>query len=206
MSRKRKKRSTPGIRHDEKARSRIKYLMANEEKLFRQVIAKRRINEHIFFLFLLETGIRLNEAEKLLVKDVLGPNGLNPSFFSHTSKNGWPKKREIPISEILSEALVVYFEWRGPIEPNQSLFVSSKNKTINRFYLQCLCKKMMTAIGRPDCSIHSLRHTFAKRLMRKGVGLTIIKELMGHRYISTTEIYTEPGREELFDALRSSVN
>jgi integrase len=42
----------------------------------------------------------------------------------------------------------------------------------------------------PDCTFHSLRHTFASRLVMAGVDLPTVKELMGHKDIKMTLRYT----------------
>jgi site-specific recombinase XerD len=43
--------------------------------------------------------------------------------------------------------------------------------------------------GIPHLTWHDLRHTFASRLRMKGVDLAMIKELLGHKTITTTERY-----------------
>ena len=40
-----------------------------------------------------------------------------------------------------------------------------------------------------NCTLHTLRHTFASRLVKAGVGLWTVQELMGHKDISMTLRY-----------------
>jgi len=49
---------------------------------------------------------------------------------------------------------------------------------------------------------HTLRHTFATRLMEK-VSLRIVQELLGHKSIQSTQVYTHPNSEHLKSAIES---
>ena len=48
---------------------------------------------------------------------------------------------------------------------------------------------------------HTLRHSFASRLAQEGVSLYVIKELLGHSSITTTEIYSHLNVESLRGAI-----
>ena len=52
-----------------------------------------------------------------------------------------------------------------------------------------------------ELHFHSLRHSFASNLAQQGVSLYVIKELLGHSSISTTEIYSHLNMETLRDAI-----
>jgi site-specific recombinase XerD len=52
---------------------------------------------------------------------------------------------------------------------------------------------------------HVLRHTFAKNLVDAGVGLEKVADLLGHRRLETTRIYTRPGERDLERAVEAIV-
>lgn len=65
----------------------------------------------------------------------------------------------------------------------------------------------------PDIVIHSLRHHACSALIRAGVDLSVVRDLMGHRDISTTQIYLHAtgqalheGADSLESSLESSLN
>jgi len=49
--------------------------------------------------------------------------------------------------------------------------------------------------------VHILRHTFGKRMVKKNVNLSTIKELMGHENIQTTMIYARSDEKGMIEAV-----
>lgn len=48
---------------------------------------------------------------------------------------------------------------------------------------------------------HTLRHSFASLLVQKGVSLYVVKELLGHEDLATTQIYSHLQKQNLKDAI-----
>ncbi len=57
--------------------------------------------------------------------------------------------------------------------------------------------------GLPDAVFHALRHTFATRLVEKGVNLRVVQRLTGHSSLAMVQRYTHPTEESLREAVAS---
>ncbi len=154
------------------------------------------------YIFAFHTGMRLGEIINLQWNQVSLPDRLirviNTDEFTTKGK----KERVIPINETLfklvSNRLPKYFNLQEPG------YVFNKNGfKFNGDYLSKKFKKAVraTKIINPKFHLHDLRHSFASYLAKNGVSLFIIKELLGHKDIKTTQIYAHL----TVDSLRTAV-
>ena len=76
------------------------------------------------------------------------------------------------------------------------LFLSRFDKPLSRQSVFKMIKKQALIAGvRKDISPHTLRHSFATHLIENGADLLVVKEMLGHESITTTEIYTHVDTE-----------
>jgi integrase len=128
-----------------------------------------------FLVFLLHTGCRRNEAlgltwgdidlerRQIMVRGTVGKMG---------------KRRTIPVSEILFEALS---NWHA--ERKGHLFPSYRSNQISMKF-----RHWAKRIGlREGISLHSMRATFASVLIQKGVDIYTVSKLLGHSSVKVTE-------------------
>jgi integrase/recombinase XerD len=74
---------------------------------------------------------------------------------------------------------------------------------LNEDYVSKKFKKAVRACKLNDkVHFHTLRHSFASLLVQKGVSLYVVKELLGHEDLATTQIYSHLQE----DNLRQAVN
>ncbi len=105
-------------------------------------------------------------------------------------KNGKGKKdRMVSLSQTLKEILKLYFD---QYQPAYWLFEGQNRKhQYSPSSLQKVVKKAAHLAGiTKKVTPHTLRHCFATHLMDSGVGIRYIQELLGHKDIKTTLIYT----------------
>ena len=126
------------------------------------------------FFFYRETGLRLREP----FIATLDGNWLD---IPNTSKGKRP--RSIELDDFLIQIFEELREWAD----NCGLVKGSRGRHLSK-----KLKKVMRKCGIPETKhFHSLRHTFAVRQVVTGVPMAMIQSMMGHRSISTTEIYAE---------------
>ena len=92
-------------------------------------------------------------------------------------------------------------------ENKKYLFLSIRNKPINKRTVELLVKKHITNAEILDNTYtpHKLRHTAATLMYKHGnVDIRSLQNILGHENISTTQIYTHIDDDKLRDAVRSN--
>lgn len=170
---------------------------------------RRSIRNRAIALLMLEAGLRIGEVVNLRVSDLVYNSQPVTSIIisAEISKND--RERQIPVSVRLSEAIseCVRYLWTDFLIPDvcSAFFMSEPSKPlsarqIERFILANALKSIHRRIHP-----HVLRHTFASRLMRK-TNSRVVQELLGHKNITSTQIYCHPNNEDLTTAINSVGN
>jgi site-specific recombinase XerD len=55
-----------------------------------------------------------------------------------------------------------------------------------------------------NASVHTLRHTFATHMVKKGTKLDVVRQALGHESLETTSIYVDLAREVIDNELRQN--
>jgi integrase len=158
---------------------RIRYLLDEEEKRLREVIARRFPIHMPSLTVALKTGMRKGEQFSLEWPEVSFDR--NRIFLDET-KNG--SNREIPMSKICREALLLL---RKQGDGKGRIFHSKYGEPLNdpRTWFELAIEEAKI----PNFTWHDLRHTFCSRLIMAGVDLKTAQTLMGHKTISMTARY-----------------
>ncbi len=78
------------------------------------------------------------------------------------------------------------------------LFINTKGKRITVRGIFFIIEKRARQCGLPiNISPHTLRHSFATELLNQGADIRAIQEMLGHKNLSTTQIYTHTTKERL---------
>ncbi|MBK7380318.1 MAG: tyrosine-type recombinase/integrase [Ignavibacteriales bacterium] len=62
--------------------------------------------------------------------------------------------------------------------------------------------QLLTFFDSIQIHLHTLRHSFASNLVQKGASLYVVKELLGHEDIKTTQIYSHLTKSSLSNAIQ----
>jgi len=78
------------------------------------------------------------------------------------------------------------------------LFLNKSGNKLSRQFIWKIVKKYVSLAGLDkNVKPHTLRHSFATHLLESGLDLRIVQELLGHKNLSTTEIYTHIDRKQI---------
>lgn len=153
------------------------------------------VRDRAILALLYGTGIRATECATLRREDV----DLDAQTVTVTGKGG--RRRTIPLNGRVVAALRLYERVRGAALPAAPYFRSRRGRAMSR---NAIYERVRTLALRADIkkrmSPHRLRHTFATHLVRAGVGLVTIRDLLGHRLITSTQIYLHVTAHDLREA------
>lgn len=147
------------------------------------------IRDRAMFEVLYASGVRVSELVGLTLAEV----NLNSGWLSVTGKGD--KIRLLPLGEHALKSLNNYLAIRSDFlvgrSDCQAVFLSEQGGFMTRHNFWHLVKKYANLAGiQKDISPHTLRHAFATHLVNHGADLRSVQLLLGHRDLSTTQIYT----------------
>lgn len=105
------------------------------------------------------------------------------------------KERTIPIYESAAQAVRAYLDEGRPHlirnHREQALFVNRRGERLTRQGFWLILKQYARQAGIDYVTPHTLRHSFATHMLKGGMSLRHVQELLGHANISTTQVYTQ---------------
>ncbi len=116
------------------------------------------------------------------------------------------RERLCPVGPMAMEWLLRWKVVRRPDKPGDpALFLNHRGKrlttrSVGRIFQDHLVRQGLDPLASP----HTLRHSFATHLLDRGADLRSVQDLLGHRSLTTTQIYTHVTRERLIDAYREA--
>ena len=157
----------------------------SEEKIVDGLMAVQNIKHRSLLLLAYSAGLRVSEAVSLRITDI---NSDRMQIHIKLAKG--KKDRMVTLSTTILGLLRQYYIL---YKPNTWLFEGQyPGEHFSSRSAQQIFKAAYKNLGLPpNCSFHSLRHSFATHLLENGTDITYIQKLLGHNDIKTTLIYTK---------------
>lgn len=151
------------------------------------------LRDYALFELVYSSGLRRSEAAGMNIGDL----DLYSGFARVMGKGS--RERLVPVGEKALAALKEYLETRPkPLAHGLPLFLNHKNTRLTGAGIALIFKKMArrARFARP-MNPHSVRHSFATHMLDHGCDLKSVQEMLGHKNLQTTEIYTHVSLERL---------
>ena len=183
-----------------------KYLTLEESvALLESIDGENKIRDYCIITLFLNCGLRLAELVSLNVSDI----NFNERKMIVTGKGN--KERVVYLNDACINSIISYLKVRPHDRvlnaDKDALFLSRLNKRIGRQAVQLMVYHYLEKIGLDGqhYSVHKLRHTAATLMYQHGdADLLIIKEVLGHENLSTTEIYTHVEDKKVREAVENN--
>lgn len=181
----------------------VHYLSLNESmKLLENISGRNQIRDYCIITLFLNCGLRVSELVGVNIRD------FHEDMLRVTGKGN--KERIVYLNDACMHAVEAYMLKRKTIEgvPAQhsnAFFLSSQKRRISTETVKWLVKKYCSHAGLdPKISVHKLRHTSATLMYRNGVDVRVLQEILGHKHLNTTQIYTHVDNEDMKTAARAN--
>jgi site-specific recombinase XerD len=152
----------------------------------------------------LQTGLRLSEIARLTMNDVALPP-VTPRFslpVGHVRIAGrGAHRRTVTLNIRACEALSGYLAQREETG-SPALFLTKFGVGIGPRGIENIVTKHCKEAGITAASVHSLRHTMAVEMLKRGASTTVVGRALGHASSETMAVYTDLAREVMDEEMQ----
>lgn len=182
-----------------------KFLSLEESKtLLSSIDGKNAVRDYCIITLFLNCGMRVSELVGINLSDI----STDLSTVNVTGKGS--KERMIYLNDACKRALEAYLKTRPSgvkYNDRNALFISRNHNRLSVQSVQLLIYKHLKAAGleNRNMSVHKLRHTAATLMYQYGkTDVRVLKDILGHEQLSTTQIYTHINNEMIRDAVNDN--
>lgn len=176
-----------------------KYLTLEQSiELLRAVEGEHKERDYAILTLFLNCGLRVSEMAGLNYTDIRNDNTVRVLGKGN-------KERIVYLNSACVAAIRDYMRVRpvDGVKDKNALFISRNHRRMSVKTIQAMVYKYLEKIGlsAQGYSCHKLRHTAATLMYQHGgVDVRVLKEVLGHENLATTEIYTHLSSEQLKNA------
>lgn len=153
----------------------------DEEEQCTLIKSARNLRDKALIMTILSSGLRASEILNLKEDDLY-----RRSLIVSRGKGGKPR---VTFIDPLTEKSIREYHHKREVD-SVFVFTNSFGKPLNRQYLSRMISETALRAGiKKRVSAHTLRHSFATNMLRKGARIEDVQPLMGHSNISTTRLY-----------------
>lgn len=176
--------------------------------------------DYCIIVFFLNCGMRLSELVGINLKDIRKTAGSDGNEIYSLKVLGKGNKERIVY---LNDACVAaYNDYVAPEETDpeirqasgcrdmsaqtDALFISRRKTRISNRRVQQIVEDALKKCGLDNMglSVHKLRHTAATLMYQNGVDVRVLKDVLGHENLNTTQIYTHVSNSQMENAVKNN--
>ncbi len=179
-------------------------------ELFNQTVSPNRYSKRLrnatMIALMLDAGLRVGEVVRMQVTDLCRLNEPVHTLIigANISKN--KTGRSIPLTSrvraLVAEMNEDTWKYETRQDVNWCFFCWTPTNQITTRQVENIIKAISKIAINREINPHVLRHTFATRLMRTS-NIRIVQALLGHKSLTSTQIYTHPNNIDLKGAIAS---
>ncbi|HEY3997557.1 MAG TPA: tyrosine-type recombinase/integrase [Candidatus Xenobia bacterium] len=158
--------------------------------------------DYFLMVFDWHTGLRVTELVSIDVSDVSLDGQPRQELHLRATTTKGHMGRLVPLNAIAQKAVAKILEFnrkRGlSVEPDAPLFQTRRHVRLTARTVQWFMSVLREKAGLDfRATPHSIRHGFAVQALERSGNLRAVQKLLGHRRLTSTEVYTNPRRDEL---------
>lgn len=173
------------------------------ETVRNDISSRTRLRDLCIITLFLNCGMRLSELVGINLTDI-------EKNFEHVRVVGKGSKERLIYLNSACQAVLKNYIYNDRVSDkyrginDKALFLSNRGKRISDKMVQAMVYKYldMSGLGSKNYSVHKLRHTAATLMYQTGnVDIRVLKDILGHEQLSTTQIYTHVNDKQMMNAM-----
>ena len=163
-------------------------VVLSRDEVKRMIYGTQNIKHRLVLMFLYYAGMRLNEVRNIRWEDVDFEREI-----IHIKVAKGDKERVVFLHPNLKNTLEIFGK-----KPSGYIFISQRGGKYSPKSIQLIVKNAANrAKINKNVTPHTLRHSFATHLLEGGADIRYIQQLLGHKHLKTTEIYTHVANKDI---------